>query len=78
MTRLLSDTQTSSSLKSQQALVDVASNKSGPRRRSPARSSPSRRRRRDSGSPSRGSKRVSFDSPGAPSALKPPNKGFRR
>ena len=33
VTRLLSDTQTSSSLKSQQALVDVASNQSGPRRR---------------------------------------------
>ena len=84
VTRLLSDTQTSSSLKSQQALVDVASNKSGPRRRrfsparSPARSSPSRRRRRDSGSPSRGSKRVRFDSPAPSSALKPPNKGFRR
>ena len=80
VTRLLSDTQTSSSLKSQQALVDVASNWSGPRRRrfSPARSSPSRRRRRDSGSPSRGSKRVRFDSPAPSSALKPPNKGFRR
>ena len=38
--RLLSDTQTSSSLKSQQAMVDVASHRSGPRRRrpSPARS----------------------------------------
>ena len=53
VTRLLSDTQTSSSLRSQQALVDVASQRSGPRRRrssparSPARSSPSRRRRRD-------------------------------
>ena len=80
VTRLLSDTQTSSSLKSQQALVDVASNRSGPRRRrfSPARSSPSRRRRRDSGSPSRGSKRVRFDSLAPSSALKPPNKGFRR
>ena len=82
--RLLFDTQTSSSLKSQQALVDVASNKSGPRRRrfsparSPARSSPSRHRRRDSGSPSRGSERVRFDSPAPSSALNPPNKGFRR
>ena len=81
---LLSDTQTSSSLQSQQALVDVASNRSGPRRRrfsparSPARSSPSRRRRRDSGSPSRSSKRVRFDSPAPSSALKPPSKGFRR
>ena len=84
VTRLLSDTQTSSSLKSQQALVDVASNRSGPRRRrfsparSPARSSPSRRRCRDLGSPSRGSKRVRFDTPAPSSALKPPNKGFRR
>ena len=83
VTRLLSDTQTSSSLRSQQALVDVASTRSGPRRRrfsparSPARSSPSRRRRRDSGSPVRSSKRVRFDSP-ALSALKPPSKGFRR
>ena len=78
--RLLSDTQTSSSLRSQQALVDVASNRSGPHRRrfSPARSSPSRRRRRDSGSPSRSSKRVRFDSPAPSSALKPPSKGFRR
>ena len=52
--RLLSDTQTSSFLRSQQALVDVASNRSGPHRRriSSARSSPSRHRRRDSGSPS--------------------------
>ena len=84
VTRLLSDTQTSSSLKSQQALVDVASNKSGPRRcrfspaRSPARSSPSRHRRRDSGSPARGSKRFRFDSLAPSSALKPPNKDFRR
>ena len=84
VTRLLSDTQTSSSLKSQQAMVDVASNKSGPRcrrfspARSPARSSPARRRRLDSGSPARGSKRVHFDSPAPASALKPPNKGFRK
>ena len=82
--RLLSDTQTSSSLWSQQALVDVTSNQSGPRRRrfsparSPARSSPSRHRRRDSGSPSRSSKRVRVDSPAPSSALKPRNKGFRR
>ena len=82
--RLLSDTQTSSSLRSQQALVDVASNQSGPRRRrfspacSPARLSPSHRRRRDSGSPSRSSKRVRFDSLAPSSALKPPSKGFRR
>ena len=82
VTRLLSDTHTSSSLKSQQAMVDVASNRSGPRRRrfsparSPARSAPSRRR--DSGSPARGSKRVRFDSPAPASALKPPTKNFRK
>ena len=80
---LLSDTQTSSSLRSQQALVDVASRGSGSRRRrfnparSPSRSFPSRRRRRDSGSPGRQSKRVRFDSPAPSSALKP-SKGFRR
>ena len=57
--RLLADTQTSSSLWSQQALVDVASLGSEVRRRhsSPARSlsrsSPARRRCRESGSPSR-------------------------
>ena len=84
ISRLLSDTQTSSSLRSQQALVDVASNHSGPRRRcfSPARSSscssPSRRCRRESGFPSHSSKRVQFDFPAPSSALKPPNKGFRR
>ena len=56
---LLADTQTSSSLCSQQALLDVASRGSGACRRrsspyrSPARTSPSRRRRRSSGSPSR-------------------------
>ena len=52
--RLLADTQTSSSLRSQQALVDVASRSTGARRRrfspscSPARLSPSRRHCRDS------------------------------
>ena len=81
--RLLADTQTSSSLRSQQALVDVASQGSGTRRRhfspgrSPSRSSPSRRRRRESGSPNRTSKRVQFDSPAPSPALKP-SKGFRR
>ena len=62
--RLLSNTQTSSSLRSQLALVDVASRGSGARRRrfSPVRSPScsSRRRRRDSGSPGRRSKRVSL------------------
>ena len=67
--QLLADTQTSSSLRSQQALVDVASRGSGVRRRrssparSPAWSSPACRRRRDSASPSRQNKRVCFDSP---------------
>ena len=56
---LLADTQTSSSLHSQQALVDVASQGSGVRRchfspgRSPSRSSPSRHCHRESGSPNR-------------------------
>ena len=54
---LLADTQTSSSLRSQQAMVDGASRGTGARRRrsspscSPARSSFARRRRRSSGSP---------------------------
>ena len=80
--RLLADTQTSSSLRSQQALVDVASRGSGTHRRCfspgrcPSRSSP-RRRRRESGSPNRQSKRVRFDSPAPTSALKS-SKGFRR
>ena len=84
ISRLLSDTQMSSSFRSQQALVDVASTRSGPRRRrcsparSPSRSLPSRRHCRESGSPSRSSKRVRFDSPAPSFALKPSNKGFRR
>ena len=78
--RLLADTQTSSSLCSRQALVDVASWGSGVRRRrsspsrSPARTSPARRRRRSSGSPSRSEKRVQFYS----SALRGGKQGFRR
>ena len=82
--RLLSDTQTSFSLRSQQALVDVASRSAGSlfRRsspwRSPARQSPSRRRRRESGSLARGSKRMRFDSPAPNSALKSSKQGFRR
>ena len=51
---LLSDTQTSSSLRSQQAMVDVASRSVGVHsRRSSPRRSPARRRR-ESGSPARG------------------------
>ena len=80
--RLLSDTQTSSSLRSQQTLVDVLSRGPGSRRRrfSPAHSPPrssSRCRRRDSGSPGRQSKRVRFNCPAPSSALKP-SKGFQR
>ena len=81
--RLLADTQTSSSLRSQQALVDVASRGSGVRRRrsspyrSPARTS-ARRHRRSSGSPARSEKRVRFDSPAPSSALRGGKQGFRR
>ena len=82
--QLLADTQTSSSLRSQQALVDVASRSFGVRRRrssparSPSRSSPARHHRRDSGSPSRQNKRVRFDSPAPSSALKGNKQGFWR
>ena len=82
--RLLDDTQTSSSLRSQQALVDVASRSSGAHRRcsspsqSPARSSPARHQRRSSGFPFRPEKRVRFDSPAPSSALRGGKQGFRR
>ena len=82
--RLLSETQTSSSLRSHQALVDVVSCGSGGRSRrfsparSHARSSHSRRRRRESGSPSRPQKRVCFDSPAPSSALRGNRSGFRK
>ena len=82
--RLLADTQTSSSLRSQQALVEVASRGAGahPRHsstfRSPSCSSPARRKCRESGSPSRSGKRVRFESPAPNSALKGPKSGFRR
>ena len=82
--RLLADTQTSFSLRSQQAMVDVASRGSGACRRrsspyrSPARTSPARRHRRSSGSPSRPEKRVRFDSPAPSSALRGGKQGFRR
>ena len=81
--RLLADTQASSSLQSQQAMVDVASRGAGARcrhsspHRSPARSSPARQRRRSSGSPSRSEKRVRFDSPAPSSALWGGKQGFR-
>ena len=80
VTHLLEGTQTSSSLRSQQALVEVAGarpHRSSPLR-SPSSSSPARRKRRESGSPSRSGKRVRFDSPAPSSALKGPKSGFRR
>ena len=82
---LLDATHSSSSLRSQQAMVDVASRGSlssstrGRRSspcRSPARSSPTRCCRRDSGSPARAHKRVHFDLP-APSAIKSSRESFR-
>ena len=77
--RLLSNTQTSASLRSQQALVDVASWSAGSCFcRSSPRRSPSRRRRRESGSPAQGPKRMQFDSPAPNSALKSSKQGFRR
>ena len=66
--RLLADMQTSSSLRSQQALLKVASRGSGAR---PRRSSPFR-------SHARSGKHVRFDSPALNSALKGPKSGFRR
>ena len=83
MSRLLADTQTAYSLKSQQALVDVAARFAGSRsrrmspRHSPGHQSPGRRCR-DSGSPARGQKRVRFDSPAPSSALKSSKWGFHR
>ena len=82
--RLVADTQASSSLRSQQAMVDVASRGSGARHscfsplRSPARTSLSWRRHRESGSLSRQSKIVHFDSPAPSSALKGSRSGFWR
>ena len=77
--RLLADTQTSSSLRSQQAVVDVTSRGSGAcRRRSSPYRSPARRRRRNSGSPSRSEKRVRFDSPAPSSALRGGKQDLRR
>ena len=82
--RLLAETQISSSLRSQQGLVEVVARGSGGcfRRSSPARSpsraSSSRRRRRDNGSPSRAMKRVRFDSLAPSSALHGGKAGFRK
>ena len=82
---LLDSTHSSLSLCSQQAMVDMVSRRSlsssRPRRASPHRSpprSPSRRCRQSSGSPSRTSKRVRFDSPAPASALKSPRKSHFR
>ena len=79
VTCLLEDTQTSSSLRSQQALMEVALRGAGARYHrysplwSPSHSSPAYRKRREPGSPS--GKRVRFDSPS--SALEGPKSGFR-
>ena len=84
ISRHVSDTQASSSLRSQQALVDVISRGAGAQSRrsspfcSPSRSSPSRHKRRDSGSPALAGKRVRFDSPAPNSALKGSQAGFQR
>ena len=84
VSRLLADTQTSSSLRSQQALVDVVSRGTGAWSHrsspfcSPSRSSPSRHRRRESGCPSRPGNRLHLDSPAPDSALKGSKSGSRR
>ena len=87
VSRLLEATRSSSSLKSQQAMVDVASRRPSSsssfrqRRGSPSRSprrSPAQRRRQSSPSPSRASKRVRFDSPAPSSAMKSPRKSHFR
>ena len=84
---LLEATRSSSSLKSQQAMVDVASRRSSTsssfhrRRGSPPRSprrSPAQRCRPSSASPSRVSKRVRFDSPAPSSAMQSPRKSHFR
>ena len=86
VSRLLEATRSSSSLKSQQAMVDVASRRPSSssvcqHRSSPARSprhSPAQRRQQSSASPSRTSKRVRFDSSAPSSALKSPRKSHFR
>ena len=79
VSQFLDSTRSSSSLRSQQAMVDMVSRRSSSasraRRTSPGRSpprSPARRHCQSSGSPSRPSKRVRFDSPAPASALKSP------
>ena len=87
VSRLLEATRSLSSLKSQQAMVDVASRRSSTsssfrrRRGSPPRSprrSPAQRSRPASASPSRACKRVRFDSPAPSAALKFPRKSHFR
>ena len=87
VSRLLEATLSSSSLKSQQAVVDMASRRPSSsasfrqRRGSPARSPrrlPTQRRRQSSPSPSRASKRVRFDSPAPSSAMQSPRKSHFR
>ena len=79
VSRLLEATRSSSSLKSQQAMVDVTSRRPSSSssvrqwRGSPSRS-PAQRRQQSSASPSRASKRVRFDSLAPSSALKSPCK----
>ena len=84
--RLLEATRSSSSLRSQQPMVDVASRCSSAtssrwRRSSPSRSphrSPAKLRHQSSGSPSRPQKLVRFDSPAPSSAMKSPCKSHFR
>ena len=86
VSRFLDATRSSSSLKSQQVMVDVASRRSSAstsrtRHFSPGRSpncSPTRRCRQASGSPSRPQKRVRFDSLAPFAALKSPRKSHFR
>ena len=83
VSHLLADTEASSSLCLQQALVHVAcgsgshSKRFSPHR-SPACSLPSRHCRRESGSPAHPWKRVYFDSPAPSSTLKWSRQGFRK
>ena len=84
--QLLDSTRSSSSLRSQQAMVDISSRRSSassarPHRFIPGRSPPrssARRCRQPSGSPCRAPKRVRFDSPAPSSALKSPHKSHFR
>ena len=86
VTRFLDATRSSSSLRSQQAMVDVASRRSSTsssheRRFSPNRSpncSPALHRRQASGSPSCPQKKVRFNSPAPSSAIESPRKSHFR